>query len=90
MTPKSDGIPVMGSSMNLIGAPTGTTWAMASSVVSRTSEETPNSRKNSLINTPRILELDVNRMLIGQNSVRYEEEEKIKERSSLTICDIEK
>ncbi|XP_053387320.1 uncharacterized protein LOC123542904 [Mercenaria mercenaria] len=60
---EGDSTGLMGSSVGYIGAQAGSTWKMADSQLGINNPHLGN------VNTPRILELDINRMMIGQNTI---------------------
>ncbi|KAK6184648.1 hypothetical protein SNE40_007080 [Patella caerulea] len=55
---------VAGAAVNWVGTSSNSTWNMSASQPSAVRDDV-----NSFHNTPRILELDINRMLIGQNNI---------------------
>ncbi|XP_060075166.1 uncharacterized protein LOC132554861 [Ylistrum balloti] len=60
---------ISGASLNWVGTTQKQTWSMNSSVVRGDPENFLSSQNPNAMNTPRILELDINRMLIGQNTI---------------------
>ncbi|XP_021373672.1 uncharacterized protein LOC110463415 isoform X3 [Mizuhopecten yessoensis] len=60
---------ITGASLNWVGTSQKQTWSMNSSVVRGDPENFLSSQNPNAMNTPRILELDINRMLIGQNTI---------------------
>ncbi|XP_033725885.1 myosin-6-like isoform X14 [Pecten maximus] len=60
---------ISGASLNWVGTSQKQTWSMNSSVVRGDPENFLSSQNPNAMNTPRILELDINRMLIGQNTI---------------------
>ena len=68
---QSTDVPVKGSSIQLVGPTAQPMWAMSTSFARPGGDGDTAKDRFSKITTPRILELDVNRMLIGQNTVRW-------------------
>ncbi|XP_038058024.1 myosin-10-like isoform X10 [Patiria miniata] len=62
-------VPVQGSSVHLVGPQSQPMWAMSTSFAPLGGAGDTARDRLSMVTTPRILELDVNRMLIGQNTV---------------------
>ncbi|XP_022081787.1 myosin heavy chain, muscle-like isoform X11 [Acanthaster planci] len=62
-------VPIKGSSVHLVGPQSQPMWAMSTSFAPPSGAGDPAKDQFSMVTTPRILELDVNRMLIGQNTV---------------------
>ncbi|KAJ8036572.1 hypothetical protein HOLleu_20588 [Holothuria leucospilota] len=70
-------VPLQGSAINMVGTPPQAMWSMSSSLPNdppKTSENSEGERlgnrlSNSGITTPKILELEINRMLVGQNTI---------------------
>ncbi|XP_069102583.1 myosin-2 heavy chain-like isoform X3 [Argopecten irradians] len=60
---------ISGASLNWVGTSQKQTWSMNSSLVRGDPENFLSSQNPNAMNTPRILELDINRMLIGQNTI---------------------
>ncbi|KAL4216430.1 hypothetical protein ACF0H5_024155 [Mactra antiquata] len=60
---EGDSTGLMGATVNYVGAQPRATWNMADSQIGMYSPTMGN------VNTPRILELDINRMMIGQNTI---------------------
>ena len=67
---ESNDVPVKGSSIQLVGPQSQPMWAMSNSFTRPGADGDTAKDRFAKITTPRILELDVNRMLIGQNTVR--------------------
>ncbi|XP_033624395.1 myosin heavy chain, muscle-like isoform X2 [Asterias rubens] len=66
---ESNDVPVKGSSIQLVGPQSQPMWAMSNSFTRPGADGDTAKDRFAKITTPRILELDVNRMLIGQNTV---------------------
>ena len=77
-------VPVQGASVHLVGPQSQPMWAMSTSFAPPSGAGDAAKDRFSMVTTPRILELDVNRMLIGQNTVRWVRRRPIKEISSET------
>lgn len=71
-------VPVNGSAIQMVGTPPQAMWSMSSSLpadppkttLDEDGERMLNKLSSPLITTPKILELEINRMLIGQNTIR--------------------
>ncbi|XP_077997030.1 uncharacterized protein LOC144450307 isoform X2 [Glandiceps talaboti] len=66
--PDDEEVPMQGSSVN-VGPDTQPMWSMSVSQTKPPSVDGTTKLPSSMITTPRLLELDVNRMLIGQNTI---------------------
>ncbi|XP_071510595.1 uncharacterized protein [Diadema antillarum] len=71
---QSGGVPVKGSAVQMVGELPQPMWSMSTSLPSHGGDGMGTSGgltggKLNFMNTPRLLELDVNRLLIGQNTV---------------------
>ncbi|PIK60237.1 putative interaptin [Apostichopus japonicus] len=70
-------VPVNGSAIQMVGTPPQAMWSMSSSLpadppkttLDEDGERMLNKLSSPLITTPKILELEINRMLIGQNTI---------------------
>ncbi|XP_013417598.1 nuclear mitotic apparatus protein 1 isoform X2 [Lingula anatina] len=66
--PVTEGEMLTGSAVNWVGEVPRPVWSMSSSHV-KSALESGYPYQTSLVNTPRMLDLDINRMLIGQNQI---------------------